>query len=514
MLTSKALASTIKIVSPGNRWSTFTLPAAAAFQQEEDLSDGLNIALPPSSACSDSGYETTPGMEQDSTPLPPFGPVGPRFEESRTLETGTGITEDIKPAEDASRDPSLDPQEVEGHVDSNVQPPPPPLEELIQMIRKDHYEEVCLQSLQHQAHDRLNRCALLRRCNQLQSHIYRLMIDQFRSENKAGFDVLYKDSINLRKSCPAGITSHFGMEDFQVSQKSNPADHPHLASWFHRVSTSTRSLISDLLQRLRSDPGFLTSRLTTLSYSQMCSLGQHHHRPAAAASMSQAQNLVFGGPANAWNREPPAQTPGSHDQVRAILQQSPLSLLLHSFFDDTCDNGCLEYQRRIDVWSTACAQVIMDGKRGSDELCIHILDGFARSQTWSLKLQLESFLVELIQDGAFVLDSVGNQPVDFTKPAELSNARVAVATSEFFEKAIKTLIDLITWNPPHMSIPNEVLDLIRNVLGKIQSPEKRTKARNFFVSRWYCASFLSNALIYPEVRVSVCVNLFIFLLVI
>lgn len=494
----------------GNRWSTFTLPSAA-FQHEEDLSDGLNIALPPSSACSDSGYETTLGMEQDSAPLPAFGPVGPRSEESQSLETGTGITEDIKPAGEPSRDPSVNPQEVEGHVHSNVQLLPPPLKELIQMIRKDHYEEVCLQSLQCQVHEHLHRCALLRRCNQLQSHLYLQMIEQFRSENKAGFDVLYKESVKLRKSCPTDTILHFGMEDFQGGQKSNLGDQPHLASWFYRVSTSARSLIGDLLQRLRTDPGFLTSRLTTLSYSQMCALGQYHHRSAAAASMSQVQKFVFGGPANTWSREQPAQVPGSHDQVRSILRQSPLSLLLHSVFDDTCDSGCLEYQRRIDVWSTACAQVIIDGKRGSDELCMHILDGFARSQPWSLKLQLESCLVKLVQDGAFVLDSLGNQPVDFTKPTELSNARVAVATSEFFGKGVRTLIDLITCNPPHMSMPNEVLDLIRNVLGKIKSPEKRIKARNFFVSRWYCASFLSDALIYPEVRVFVCINVLVLL---
>ena len=449
-------------------------------------------------------------MEQDSTLLPAFGPVGARSEECQNLETGAGRTEDIKPAGEPSQEPSTKPQEFEGLVHSNFHLPPP-LEELIQMIRKDDYEEVSLQSLQHQVEECIHRCALLQRCNHLQSHLYYRMVDQFRSENKAGLDLLYKDSVKLRKSCSTGQPFHVGIDNFQGRHNFNPGDQPHLASWFHRVSTATRDVISDLLENLRTDPGFLASRLTALSPSQICALGQYHHRPVARASIFQVPKYVFGGSASPWNRDHPAQYPDGHCQERAFLPQSPLSIILHSLFDDTCDGRCLEHQRRIDVWSTACTQVIMDGKRGSDEFCMHILDGYARSRPWSLKLQLESCLVKLIQDGAFVLDSWGDQPVSFTKSAELSNARVAVATSEFFENAMRTLIDLITCNPPHMSMPNEILDLIRNVLGKIKSPEKRTKARNFFVSRWYFASFLSNALIYPEVRIIVCIDVLVVL---
>ena len=371
------------------------------------------------------------------------------------------------------------------------------------MVRKDQYEEVCLRSLQHQVHKHLRRCALLQRGNHLQSHLYRLMIDHFRSEDKLGFGLLYNDSRRLRELCSTDATFHFDMQNSQGGHKVNSGDQGHLASWIYGVSTGARDLISDLLQRIRTDSGFLAGRLTTLSHSQMCALGQSHHLPAATASVSPVQKYVFGGSAGSWNRDHSAQDSGNHGRASSTLQQSPLSLILHSLFDSTCEGGCLEYQHRIDVWSTACAQVIMDGKRGSDELCMHILNEFTRSRPWSMQLQLEPCLLKLIQDGAFLLDSLGTQPVDFTKPAELSNARVAVATSEFFEKAMRNVIDLITRSPPTMSMPAVILDLIRNVLGKIKSPEKRTKARNFFVSRWYCASFLSNALIYPEVRTTV-----------
>ena len=383
-----------------------------------------------------------------------------------------------------------------------------PLEELIQMIRKDRYETGSLLSLQHQVHELMYTNTLFRKCTHLQSQVYRLMIDRYKSEDKAAFDLLYKNSIKLRETCNTPRHVHMRSESSLIGHPYISPNKHHLDSWIHKLSASSRKMTLQLLHKIRTKPNFLANRITALSSSQLSGLGRSNHQRATVDSVFQVQTNGFGGSSSPWN----SRNSGSGSRARTIPQEilsyDPLSLLLHATFDSSLEPSCMEYCRRVDVWSTACAQIILDGKRGSDELTLLILDDFASSHPWSLKPQLEIYLMSLLRDGAFVLDSMDTRPLDFTRPAELSNARSAVATSEFFDHALRTLINLIAPSTSPMGMPDGMLDFIRAILDKIQDPEKRVKARNFIVSRWYCTSFLSNALVYPEVSKSLRAELY------
>ena len=181
------------------------------------------------------------------------------------------------------------------------------------------------------------------------------------------------------------------------------------------------------------------------------------------------------------------------------MQHDPLSVLLHGTFATSSGPGSQESQRQLDIWATVCAQVIACGKTGSDEFCTAILNSFAALEPWTLEPQLELLLLDSLRSGAFILEGPQHQPVNFTQPAELHNAKIAVATSEFFAKNVERILELITQGPPYLGVPQHCLSLIRAILGKIADPGKRAKAKNFFVSRWYCTIFLSDAITYPEV---------------
>ena len=113
-----------------------------------------------------------------------------------------------------------------------------------------------------------------------------------------------------------------------------------------------------------------------------------------------------------------------------------------------------------------------------------------------MKAQLELFLMELMQSGAFLLDPAVVQPMDFTKPEERPTGKDPTV-SRFFGNALRTLTVLLT-DSATPGIPQGVLELIRAILRKVEFPDRKAKAKKFFV-RWYCTSFISNILKYPEV---------------
>ena len=502
-LTQKALASTIVPISTEHEWRSSPLPINV--QYDNDLVEGSRIPLPPSRTCSDNGHEMGQELEQktDSLIQPDEAEIQPRNSLDTPARATLALCTDI--AESSLPHPCHN--SVEGESPSSVNAPITlPLEELVQIIRKDCYETDCILSLQHQVHELMYACALSRRYTHLQSQLYRLMIDHFRSEDKTGFDLLYKNSIKLRKTCTTTAPSHLKTGRFHNSRPCISTHEHRLDSWVYRLSPRSRNSALQLLQKIRTTPAFLANRISALPYSQISSLGGSDYQQATAESVFKVQKHGLGGSPSPWDPRKYVTGPRSRNLPQEILSYDRFSLLLHATFDDSLEPGCSEYRRRVDVWSTVCARIIVDSKRGSDEFTMHILDDFASSHSWPLKPHLEIYLMELLQDGAFILESMENRSLDFTRPAELVNARSAIAASEFFDRAIKTLLGLVTSGASDAGMPKGMFEFVRIVLKKVRNPEKRIQARNFIVSRWYCTSFLSSTLVHPEVSISVRVN--------
>ena len=251
-----------------------------------------------------------------------------------------------------------------------------------------------------------------------------------------------------------------------------------------------------MITRIRSDTNFLARYLTKSSSAHLNQLA-HPHRQAAATE-SVLRNPTGSGSFRGSVYFNPSK---SKDDLEPLgdVEHDPLFLLINCVFQTSNDPSLSERSFQCDVWSTVCAQIVEEGKADSDEFCLAILDVFAGIDSWPMKPQLETFLTELMQSGTFVLEPSANQVVDFTKPTETSESSGAAKIRGFFENALRTLTQLLTRGLAEDAIPKTVLDLIHATLIKINDPVKRTKAQKFFI-RWYCTSYISNALIYPEVR--------------
>lgn len=130
---------------------------------------------------------------------------------------------------------------------------------------------------------------------------------------------------------------------------------------------------------------------------------------------------------------------------------------------------------------------------GSNEFCFAVLEILADLTPWELGPKLELFLMELMHTGRFITSSTSHVSgaKDFPEPTESS-------IPAFFDSAVDALLDVVTGSAP-FSVPTVSLHLIHATLQKLDDPQKTARARRFFVYTWYCNTFLSSALLYPEV---------------
>ena len=495
-----ALASTIIPLTSENTWITSPL-STDSNEYEKDFEDGIRIPLPLSSTSSESGNEVTAMAEE--VEIPQMEDLRDSIEDRWQIQDP--VQEEDIPVpmiakEDAEPSSAVDPLEVE--VPDSVQVPEIPippvlLEDLLQMVRKEAYESRSLQLLQEQTHQLIHRCAVLHRNAHKQFRLHHRMIEQFRLENRRGFDPIFKESIRVREIFSVAPLPYASPVIPPAGPVPFSSSHSQPESWIHRLSTESSEFLKYLLYQIRSNPEFLARRITNLSSSQLGMLGRSQQQQVTVSSVISPQRYKFGGALTDWGFDRRESASGSFPQKTEPSLDDPLSLLLHTVFDESFEQNCTEYLCRGDIWSTVCAQVILDGKQGSEEFALTILDDLARTQQWPLIPQLELFLAKLVQDGASILDSSANQRIEFGQK-ELANARVAIATSEFFNNATRTFLSLVAGGLPKSIMPDGLLDFTRSILKKIPDPEKRSKAKTSIV-RWYTGSFLSNALIYPEV---------------
>lgn len=490
-LTHKAFASTIiPVFFESREWSS---PSSSALAEERAtaLPDEFRIPLPPSTAGSEYGED----VEGPPAALPTVGPETatehPRLEEDgpsypKTGTTGMDPTDPVFKAGDPEGLPPL--EELAAH--EGYRTASSPMEELILSINNEAHQTRRFISLQSHLQELIRHCGVSGRLIPRQSRLNRLMVGCFKADNSTNFASLYNQSVQLQESCTYShdlVEAHVGSQS-PLQPLLGPA-----TSWIHTLPPGIQTGVSQLFHRIRTESSFLATRIANLSSSQLIKLAHPHRLSASSDIILQASGMSK----YTHGASPQKVSKPKEDSASQLgLQRDPLLLLVHGLFDTSFGPTSRESQRQCSIWSTTCARVIEAAKPGSDEFCTAILDAFGNMYPWPMKAQLELFLMELMQSGSFLLYPAAIQPVDFTNPEGRPTGKDPTAF-EFFASALKTLTILLTgsFSP---AIPHGALELIRAILRKVESPDKKTKAKKYFV-RWYCTSFLSNILKYPEV---------------
>lgn len=444
----------------------------------------LRMPLPPSRACSEDGREEVGSALVESVAEAPVKGTRHNIEQEPSIILSTTGNED----------PDCSPQEqpLPAAAPVNLSS----LNRLHSLVASAKAYDDRVRLLKLRLEDLRLRCGLERRLLDTFAHAHRLMAFQFRNTDQPGFVRSYDVCEELTRYIGA---MYRPVEGEPYSDGSVDPDERFMSTWTDFLSPLQRESLLAFLTQIRCDPGYLATCLCKLSSAELSALTSSYRFESPICSVLPGSRS---GKGYGHSRGLPKNMNGPMvEQVQGFFQDDPLFTILHGIFDESPGQGYWEYCQRIDVLSTACAKIMVGGKRGSDDLASAMLDSFASLRSMSAKPKLEAYLLKVLHDGTSILEMPLDHFGNSSQPVEIRNANVVIAKSNFFEKCSADFFSLLVEELPQI-LPAVAIRFIQAVLRKIEDPLVRNRAKNFIVSRWFFCSFISNILIQPEVSLS------------
>ncbi|KAF2844947.1 hypothetical protein T440DRAFT_298162 [Plenodomus tracheiphilus IPT5] len=402
----------------------------------------------------------------------------------------------------AGRLPRLLPADLSSYTDAYLPTAAIPtsatsLAELAHLIRLQGYQE------QRKAHSRvrLHRwlvssalSARLVHCGEL---AYRTLVDNFRSDDKKGFASLYNALSDVRNSCDATRQYALLEPDLEFGKsRSIKSEKLSSSTFLNEVPSKILDDLLDFISEIRTNPEFLAARISSLSQQELASLTSFRQAldPIDSVMAMQARGKNVGA------HKPQQQGSNPVERLLSFQRHDPLAALMYSIFANSSGPDSAEDLRRTDVWATTCAKLIKDLKSNAASNFIRtVLDVYAGMREWPGKANLELYLMQVLQDGQFLLEKVDESATRTgTQPAPRST-KDTIAADEFFDRAVKNLFEVVDDEPSAGGIPEGILEIGNAILRKLEDEKNLRKAtQNFFVSRWLFSTFLLNAIIHPE----------------
>lgn len=468
--------------------SAFTSVTASPMevQDPEELPIELKTPLPLSNGDSDE--------EADTEDKGQAGVLDPESAPADREDVYPGDT-DLIP-EGPSADTKGGSTPAEAHVPSIIS-----LEELAHLAELDRYQRSRILSIETDMDNLSLSCGLDRRLISTFSIAYGNLIDQYKTDDQAGFAGLYEACEQLKTSCDTTGTT-ISPPGLNIELDALRPEDLQRWSCVQMLPSNDQEIIIAFLTRIRTEPSFLSDRISNMIPSELTALTSSYH--PAGIDFSVLPNHSHG-KTQFYSRDSQMMKLSRRmDNLHRFHNQDPLFALLYGIFDSSSRPGSCEHFRRTDIWSTICARNFIEGfaeaKPGSDELVIATLDAFANFQDWSMKPRIETYLMKILAEGSFLLDPEASQAMTSSDPIELHNAKAAVAEAGFFDQALTDLFGVLTTEPYHQVVPETALIFIHAILRKIEDRKLRLRAKHFLVCRWYFATFISSIVVYPEVR--------------
>ncbi|KAF2816278.1 uncharacterized protein BDZ99DRAFT_542640 [Mytilinidion resinicola] len=357
------------------------------------------------------------------------------------------------------------------------------LAELAHLIRLQGYQE------QRKAHSRvrLHRwlvasalSARLVHCGEL---AHRTLVDSFRSDDKKNFATLYNALHDVRNSCDA--TRRYALLEpdleFGMSKSSRNEKSQSFSTFINEVPSKILDELLDFVSEIRTNPSFLATRILNLSQQELASLTSFRQAldPIDSVMALQARGKAVG------SAQKPSQASSSSpvERLLSFQRHDPLSALIYTIFANSSGPDSAEDLRRTDALATTCARLITEGKPGSDKFIKHVLDAWAGMREWPGKANLELYLMQVLQDGQFLLEKAEDQPArPGTQPVPRST-KDTIAADDFYDKAIKRLFEVVDDEPSAGGIPEGVLEIGTAILRKLEDSNKHRTAARTFISQ-------------------------------
>ena len=364
------------------------------------------------------------------------------------------------------------------------------LAELSSIVQHEKYQRLQCQALSSQVRGLLVSSGVSRRLIRCIQSAYRSLVNRYRTDQKDDFVALYNALLDLQECGDRRLWTVSPTLKYQIGSAAEPLPTPS-GSWIANLPSESQEIVVGFMTRIRTEPGFLARRLTSLPPSELSAIIFPHQSPSVVDSIIHNHSSVKAQTSRSLNSS--GYVSFGVDHLRHLHRCDRLSSLLYTVFDDSSELGSHEDIRRSDVWSTACASVLTGANRGSERFVETVLDVWAALRAWEIKPQLEVFLLKLLQDGASLLEPPNIQSTGFNEPV------VVTAISGFFDQALDAFFQLLGARPSFGCLPDGLLGFARAILQKIKDPEQARKARNDIILGWCFSKFFYRVIIYPEV---------------
>jgi hypothetical protein len=371
-------------------------------------------------------------------------------------------------------------------------------EEFSSQIRLERYHEDRLRLLQDRQTALQTAIALCARLHRIGILTHNGLVEISGRGDKAGFVQVYLTMRELKNNLYTSWKRNAPLSNSLTEQGSQSRDEgPDAVSFISRLPEGSIAELTDFLHLLRTSPEFLVDRFKSLSRTQLTALSAcpeySNLQTPGLPSASRARNQM------SHHKRNVSYSNALKDCALSFERSDPISFLLFNVYGNSPDPDSAEYNLRLDVWSSVCAQLFVESEEDYQPLFNEVFKAFSALHEWRAKQRLELFLMDLLQRSAFLLRT----PQDSNNsPDSERNFLDPLSTQEaenFLDEAVYDLFEIL--NDQDGGLPYGALHFGSAVLGKLDV-KRQSSFRGYFFFQWFFCEFLRKTMIHPEVSLT------------
>ncbi|KAK4621849.1 hypothetical protein CLAFUW4_07422 [Fulvia fulva] len=368
----------------------------------------------------------------------------------------------------------------------------PPLSEISRLLRLQKYHKRRCYHAEDKLHQLQIAAAKTSRLVHSAGHVQHILAECIRSEDKNSFATLLHafqdacgDALHSEQSAPVDAP----LSPESTSRCSTP--------FLQDLSSSSKLSILDFLSKIRYNGRFLADRLASLTHKELVSL-------LPDRTSARPQESVFGGSARSNSRLSKPLGIVVDAQIEIFFSfafNSPIETLIFSTRGipgaDRLDDHATQ------IWADVCARLVFEQKPGSERVVPAVLDIWSSSLPWPGKDRLETWILQTLQRGSFLLE----QPNNPSFRARMSgrsdvSPEEEMRSERYFSEAADSLLELLSDQTGPSIIPPGALKLCHAVWGSLnEHPGHQRAFPQFVLVRWLFHTFCQDAITLPESHV-------------
>ncbi|KAK2733630.1 hypothetical protein FQN57_002068 [Myotisia sp. PD_48] len=318
------------------------------------------------------------------------------------------------------------------------------------------------------------------------------LVESFKLHDKSAFASIYNVIHDIREACES-VTGRSTLEHdplfglVPTSLKTGGSQ-----GFTGKLSADSKTDLLAILTLVRTDSQFLFQCISNLTPSQLSALVSPVHSLDISSPNPSPDSSSRG--QSSFLRRNVAHSSAFKDHALSFERTDPLSLLLCNVYSTTLDPNSSEARLRLDVWSSTCAKLISHGGSGMYGFVGHLLTLWSGFGEWKAKPKFELYLMDILQNGAFLLDHPGSHPAD--SDADFFDPMTTELAEQFFITSVQGLFAVL--DDSDGGFPAAVLEIGQAIVNKLGMSESRRRFLGYIFYQWLFCQFIHTAICFPE----------------